>query len=200
MRRSPAQLFFVSTSTTNILVGILRAGHNVADVEKIAPDDDAVRRLSACLGKPRRLRALLRGGADRDMSCAECVRRSTRRSRHYRAVSPEELRRECFSGRPKHLRHMICRYSWRRRGSRPADCASTSSSASLAAPRGAAPPAHARLAASSAARAPANTASLGRLPCRRRSMRQERRCDVNPRPHFHGVAPTSDEDLTTSPA
>jgi hypothetical protein len=43
-----------------ISAGILRPGEDVADVEKISSDDDAVRRLVARLGSPRRLRACYR--------------------------------------------------------------------------------------------------------------------------------------------
>ena len=45
-----------------ISAGILRPGHDVADVEKISSDDDAVRRLIARLGNPRRLRACYEAG------------------------------------------------------------------------------------------------------------------------------------------
>ena len=45
-----------------ISAGILRPGHDVADVEKISSDDDAVRRLIARLGSPRRLRACYEAG------------------------------------------------------------------------------------------------------------------------------------------
>ena len=48
-----------------ISAGILRPGHDVADVEKISSDDDAVRRLIARLGSPRRLRACYEAGPDR---------------------------------------------------------------------------------------------------------------------------------------
>jgi transposase len=45
-----------------ISAGILRPGQDVADVEKISSDDDAVRRLIARLGSPRRLRACYEAG------------------------------------------------------------------------------------------------------------------------------------------
>jgi transposase len=45
-----------------ISAGILRPGEDVADVEKISSDDDAVRRLVARLGSPRRLRACYEAG------------------------------------------------------------------------------------------------------------------------------------------
>ena len=45
-----------------ISAGILRPGHDVADVEKISSDDDAVRRLIARFGNPRRLRACYEAG------------------------------------------------------------------------------------------------------------------------------------------
>ena len=45
-----------------ISAGILRPGQDVADVEKISSDDDAVRRLIARLGNPRRLRACYEAG------------------------------------------------------------------------------------------------------------------------------------------
>jgi hypothetical protein len=61
------------SSTTAIILGldvhkntisaaILRAGQDVADVERISSDDDAVRRLVARLGNPRRLRACYEAG------------------------------------------------------------------------------------------------------------------------------------------
>ena len=43
-----------------ISAGILRPGEDVADVEKISSDDDAVRRLVARLGSPRRLLLVMR--------------------------------------------------------------------------------------------------------------------------------------------
>ncbi len=45
-----------------ISAAILRPGEDVADVEKISSDDDAVRRLIARLGGPRRLRACYEAG------------------------------------------------------------------------------------------------------------------------------------------
>ena len=48
-----------------ISAGILRPGQDVADVEKISSDDDAVRRLIARLGNSRLVAGLLRGGPDR---------------------------------------------------------------------------------------------------------------------------------------
>ena len=45
-----------------ISAGILRPGQDVADVEKISSDDDAVRRLIGRLGSPRRLRACYEAG------------------------------------------------------------------------------------------------------------------------------------------
>ena len=45
-----------------ISAAILRAGEDVADVEKISSDDDSVRRLIARLGDPRRLRACYEAG------------------------------------------------------------------------------------------------------------------------------------------
>ncbi len=45
-----------------ISAGILRPGQDVADVEKISSDDDAVRRLIARLGNSRRLRACYEAG------------------------------------------------------------------------------------------------------------------------------------------
>jgi transposase len=45
-----------------ISAGILRRGDDTADVEKISSDDDAVRRLIARLGNPRRLRACYEAG------------------------------------------------------------------------------------------------------------------------------------------
>jgi transposase len=45
-----------------ISAGILRPGEDIADVEKISSDDDAVRRLIARLGNPRRLRACYEAG------------------------------------------------------------------------------------------------------------------------------------------
>jgi hypothetical protein len=43
-----------------ISAAILRPGEDVADVEKISSDDDAVRRPVARVGNPRRLRAVTR--------------------------------------------------------------------------------------------------------------------------------------------
>ena len=48
-----------------ISAGILRPGQDVADVEKISSDDDAVRRLIARLGQLPPIAGLLRGGPDR---------------------------------------------------------------------------------------------------------------------------------------
>lgn len=45
-----------------ISAGILRPGEEVPDVEKIASDDESVRRLIARLGNPRRLRACYEAG------------------------------------------------------------------------------------------------------------------------------------------
>jgi transposase len=45
-----------------ISAGILRSGNDIPDVEKISSDDDAVRRLIARLGNPRRLRACYEAG------------------------------------------------------------------------------------------------------------------------------------------
>ena len=45
-----------------ISAGILHPGQDVADVEKISSDDDAVRRLIARLGNPRQLRACYEAG------------------------------------------------------------------------------------------------------------------------------------------
>jgi transposase len=45
-----------------ISAGILRPGHDVVDVEKISSDDEAVRRLIARLGPPRRLRVCYEAG------------------------------------------------------------------------------------------------------------------------------------------
>ena len=45
-----------------ISAGILRPGEDVADVERISSDDDAVRRLIARMGSPRRLRACYEAG------------------------------------------------------------------------------------------------------------------------------------------
>ncbi len=45
-----------------ISAAILRPGDDVADVDKISSDDDAVRRLIARLGSPRQLRACYEAG------------------------------------------------------------------------------------------------------------------------------------------
>lgn len=45
-----------------ISAAILRRGDDVADVEKISSDDDAVRRLIARMGNPRQLRACYEAG------------------------------------------------------------------------------------------------------------------------------------------
>lgn len=52
-----------------ISAGVLRPGHDVVDVEKFSSDDDAVRRLIARLGNPRRLRACYEAGPTSSLRC-----------------------------------------------------------------------------------------------------------------------------------
>jgi transposase len=57
-----ATILGLDVHKNTISAGVLRPGCEVADVERISSDDDAVRRLIARVGPPRRLRACYEAG------------------------------------------------------------------------------------------------------------------------------------------